>query len=99
MDAASIFFSGGRIADVVLGVMLVEGLLLLWLSRRPHLRLSAASITLALLPGFFLALALRAALVHADWSWIALALIGALASHLADMRLRFQTRSASPLNR
>jgi hypothetical protein len=98
MDAIGAFFLGGGIADVVLVVMVFEALLLLALSRRSTSRISAASILSALLPGLFLVLALRAALVRADWFWIALALIGALITHLIDMRLRFQSRTTSSLN-
>lgn len=99
MDVISTLFVGSRIADIVLAVMVVEAVLLLWLSRRPQSSLSAASIISALLPGFFLALALRAALIRAEWFWIALALIGALVTHLIDMRMRFQARPRSPLHR
>ena len=99
MEAISTFFIDGRIADLVLAVMVVEAVLLVALSRRSASSISAVSIMSALFPGFFLVLALRAAFVHADWFWIALALIGALITHLIDMRMRFQPRSASPLNR
>ena len=99
MQAISTFFVDGKIADLVLAVMLVEALVLVAISRRAQSTLSATSIVLALLPGFFLVLALRAALVHAQWFWIALALTGALITHLIDMRMRFQSRAALSLSR
>ena len=99
MDVISTFFLDGGIADLVLAVMVVEAAVLIAWSRRGASTLSAASIIVALLPGLFLALALRAALVRADWFWIALALIGALLTHLIDMRMRFQPRVAASLNR
>ena len=99
MDAITTLFVDGKIADLVLAVMVVEALVLVALSRRTQSSLSATSIVSALLPGFFLALALRAALVHAEWFWIALALFGALITHLIDMRMRFQSRAVSSLSR
>lgn len=99
MDVISTFFLDGRIACLVLAVMLAEALLLFVLSRRSTSHFSAASIASALLPGFFLVLALLVALTRAAWFWIALALIGALVTHLIDMRLRFQSRTAPSLNR
>lgn len=99
MDGISTFFLGGRIADLVLAVMVIEALLLLWLSRRPKSSLSALGVMSALLPGFFLALALRAVFTHAEWFWIALALFGALTTHLIDLRLRFHSRAESPFIR
>lgn len=99
MDSISAFFIGGKIADLVLAVMVVEVLVLVGLSRRPQSGLSATSIVSAILPGFCLVLALRAAFVSAQWFWIALALVGALITHLIDMRLRFRARAATPLSR
>ena len=99
MDVISTFFLDGRIAYLVLAVMLVEALLLMWLSRRSTSHFSAASIASALLPGFFLALALLVALTRGAWFLTALALIGALITHLIDMRMRFQSRTAPSLNR
>ena len=99
MEAIRAFFIDGSIADLVLAVMLIEAAVLLAFSRRGTSRLSAASIMSALLPGFFLALALRAAFVRAGWLWIALALIGALITHLVDMRMRFQSRPVTSLPR
>jgi hypothetical protein len=99
MDLISTFFLSSRIADLVLAVMLVEAVVLLAWSLRTASTLRTANIMSALLPGFFLVLALRAALVQAEWFWIALALVGALITHLVDMRMRFQSHAASSLNR
>ena len=79
--------------------MWVEALVLIVLSRKNTHHLSASTIVCALLPGFFLALALLVALIHAAWLWLALALIGALITHFIDMRMRFQARNASSLSR
>ena len=99
MDVISAFFVDGSIADLVLAVMVIEAAVLIALSRRGASKFSAAIIILALLPGFFLVLALRGALIRAEWFWIALALMGALLTHLIDMRMRFQPRVAASLNR
>ena len=95
MDVLSKLFLDGRIADIVLAVMVVEAFALSWYSRQRMGAPTVTTILLALLPGAFLALALRAALVHAQWFWMALALVGALVTHLMDMRRRFQHRTSS----
>ena len=80
------FFADGGAAEIVLLVMLVEALLLLVTGR-----LAPATIVTALLPGALIVLALRNALIAADWPWIALPLAAALPIHLADIarRIRF----------
>ena len=95
MDAITTLFVDGKIAELVLAVMVVEALVLVALSRRAQSVPPATSIVFALVPGFFLVLALRAVFVHAQWFWIALGLTGALITHLIDMRMRFQSRAAS----
>ncbi len=95
MDFVRELFLSGHVADIVLAVMLLEAFALSWYSRQTAGALTIKTILLALLPGCFLAVALRAALFRAEWFWIALALIGALLSHLADMRQRLQFRSTS----
>ncbi len=98
MDVLSKLFLDGRIADVVLAVMVVEAFALSWYSRQRIGGLTIKIILLSLLPGAFLALALRSALVHAEWFWIALALVGALVTHVMDMRLRLQPPTSSSVN-
>ena len=98
MDLLHTLFVGEHLADIVLAVMVVEALALSWYLRQTIDASSTKFILLALLPGCFLVLALRAALVHADWFWIVLALFGALISHLADLRQRLQIPAPPPLN-
>lgn len=99
MDLLCTLLSSEHLADIVLVVMVVEALALSWYLR-PTIGTSRTKIILlALLPGCFLVLALRAALVHAAWFWIALALVGALISHLADMRQRLQISAPPSINR
>jgi hypothetical protein len=77
-DLAS-FFASGRAADLVLAVLAIEAVLLMRAGRR------AIDVALLLLPGACMMLALRAALVGADWPWIALALAASFPVHLADL--------------
>ncbi len=83
------FFSSGRAADLVLAVMLIEGIALCWLRQRSAKGPTPATIIIGLLPGACLVLALRGALVGAWWGWIALALSASLFAHLADLRRRW----------
>lgn len=81
-------FSSGRIADIVLAVLVLEGAALAVLGRRgPRVPPLGAALPFLVAGGFF-ALALRGALVGARWEWIAAALLGALGAHLADLARR-----------
>ncbi len=77
------FFASGHVADLIIGVMLVE---LGWIAVRRREKLAVAAM--GLLPGICLALALRAALTGADWRWIALFITASLPAHVIDMRRR-----------
>lgn len=77
------FFASGHAVDLVLCVLAVEILLLVRWARVAPLRACAS-----VLPGFFLLLALRAAVTGAAWTWLALWLTLSLPAHLADLALR-----------
>jgi hypothetical protein len=80
---ASIFQSEA-IADIVIAVMAIEALVLIALrSRFRNLQIADAIAFLA--AGFFLALALRAAMTGAAWPWLAACLAAAFLAHVADM--------------
>ena len=81
-------FATGRIVDLILGFMAVEGLALAILRRRIGRGLALADVAANLLSGFCLLLALRAALDGAWRGWTALALAAALTAHLADLKRR-----------
>lgn len=81
-------FTGGHIADLILGIMILEGIVLIVLRRRTGVRV--LDIVLTLLPGILLALALRAALTDASWIWIGLPLALAFPVHIADLRRRWR---------
>lgn len=82
---ASGFFASGRVADLVLGLLALEAVLLLAYHRRTGRGIPAPVLLPNLLAGACLVLALRAALTGAHWGWTALALLAALAAHGLDL--------------
>ncbi|NQX95265.1 MAG: hypothetical protein HRT64_10170 [Erythrobacter sp.] len=82
MNSLQAFFDSGYAADVVLAVLVIEGL---WLASRGW---SVSRIAFALGPAVFIVLAVRAALVGAGWYWIALALAASFPLHVLDIRSR-----------
>ena len=76
------FFANGHAADLVLAVLAFEAV---WLRMRGW---SFGAIAGLLGPAVFIVLALRAALIGADWWWVALALALSLPLHLMDLRVR-----------
>ena len=67
---------------MILAVLLAE---LVWLVRGRGW--PAGSALLRLMPGAFMILALRAALIGASWPWVALALSCSFPAHLADLAI------------
>ncbi len=82
------FFASGRVIDVILVMMLIEGLALTLYHRRTGKGIPPAGLAGFLLSGFVLLLTLRAALTGAWWGWICLGLTASLFTHLADLWLR-----------
>lgn len=76
-------FASGHAVDIVLAVIVAEAVWLLSRRRRP-----ALDVLLALAPGALLMLALRAALTHMGWEWIAAFVALSFPVHLADLRRR-----------
>ena len=64
-------FVGGRIVDLILGLMVVEALALIVYHRWTGRGIAPPDLLGNLLAGLCLLLALRAALVGATWGWIA----------------------------
>jgi hypothetical protein len=93
------FFASGRAVDAILVVMTLEAVLLIWWQRRHDQGLAMADVALALLPGVMLLLALRGALVHSSWTWIALCLVLSFVLHLADLRRRRKGDNAASSRR
>lgn len=81
-DLAS-YFASGRAVDVVLVILVAEAAWLIWRGRGQPL-----DIIVALLPGAFILLGVRAALVDAPWPQVALWLALSLPAHAADIARR-----------
>jgi len=94
MNTIESLFRSGHIADVVIAVMVLEALVLAVAARARSRIWSLSAMLAGLLPGLFLVLALRAALVQASPLWIAAALSAALVTHLLDMHLRLTASHA-----
>jgi len=82
----------GRVADLVLFCLAAEALVLLLRRRITGRGPGVADVAAIVLPGVFLALALRFALAGPAWPWVPLALTGALAAHLYDLGRRLRSR-------
>lgn len=81
-------FASGHAADIVLAVLGLEGL---WLRFAKGWR--GRDIAALLGPAVLIVAGLRAALVGADWWWIALPLAASLPLHLHDLRTRLAATS------
>jgi hypothetical protein len=88
MDAFATLVTSGRIADIVIAVMVIEAVVLITIMRKP-----AVATLATLLPGAFMMLALRAALSGAGWEMIVLWISASLPAHLADLWLRTKQRA------
>jgi hypothetical protein len=86
--AVAELFASGRVVDLIIAFVVLEAILVVafrrWTGRGP----SVGGFLACILPGLMLMLALRAALVGADWPWIALCLSAALVGHLTDLYRR-----------
>jgi hypothetical protein len=84
------FFAGGRVIDLILVLVVIEGAALAlwrrWSGTGPGLKGMAAN----LLSGACLLLAVRAALTDVAWEWVAVALLGSLLAHVADLYGRWR---------
>lgn len=84
------FFASGRVADLILLVLLLEGLALWALHRRTGRGIALSAVLPFLLAGAAFALSLRAALTGAGWALVALPLVAALGAHLWDLAARWR---------
>jgi hypothetical protein len=78
-----ILFDSGHAADVILGVLAIEAV---WLRGAKSWSYRAMAGLLG--PAALIVLGLRAAMVGADWWWIAMPLAASLPLHLMDLRTR-----------
>ena len=83
-------FATGRVADVILGMMLLEGVGLVAYRRLTSPGALPPDVLLNLLSGAFLVLALRGALTGLAWGWLGASLAGALLAHLLALRHRLR---------
>lgn len=83
-------FASGRVADLLLALLVGEALVLALYRRATGRGVRFGDLAFNLLAGGCLLLALRAALVGAQFHWIAMALTGALAAHVLDLRQRWR---------
>jgi hypothetical protein len=79
------FFASGRVADLVLAILLLELAALALLRRRGVGKETGRPLVPFLVAGAFFALALRAALTDVPWPWVAAALVGAFLAHVAGL--------------
>jgi hypothetical protein len=86
------WFANGHAVDFILLVVAVEAACVIAWHRRTGRGLSPAGVCSLLLPGVFLLVALRGALVGAAWGWIAACLLAALVAHLQDLDRRWRQR-------
>lgn len=84
-------FSSGRIVDIIIALMIVEWVALVAYRAQTGKGIPPLALSINLLAGVLLMLALRGALVGADWKWIALCLAAALPAHITDLARRWQT--------
>lgn len=82
-------FASGRIVDLVLALAILEGVALGLFHYRTGRGLALADTVTTLLPGMFLMLAIRSALVGQSWMWLALYLLAALVVHAVDLARRW----------
>lgn len=85
------FFESGTAVDLVLALVVAEGLLLA-VAGRPGRRLAAfRGLGWSLVSAGCLVLALRACVAGGSWTWMAAGLSGSFAAHLMDLRQRWMT--------
>ena len=84
------WITDGTAIDWILGLVVVEGVLLVVYHRVTQQGLRAGPILSLLLPGACLLLAVRCALTNAAAPWIAAWLLAAFVTHLADVTLRWR---------
>ena len=88
-------FASGRVVDLILGLMLLEGALLLLYHRRTGRGIAPRLLLATLVSGACLLLALRTALTGAGWLATGAWLTAALLAHLGDLASRWRRQRGS----
>lgn len=84
------FFASGRVADLILLMLALEGVALGTYHRWTGRGIALPRLLPFLLAGAAFALSLRAALTGAGWPLVALPLMGAFGAHLWDIAARWR---------
>ncbi len=92
----SAWIASGRVLDLILLCMALEGASLTLLFRTRRQGVPPGALWPNLLSGMCLLLAMRAGLAEAWWGWVSLPLLAALAFHVADLRRLWSTTPAPP---
>lgn len=87
-------FASGRVAELILGLVVLEGLALAAYHRATGRGVPPGRLAGNLASGGALLLALRLALGGAWWGWIGLCLFASLLAHAADLRARWRREGA-----
>lgn len=77
--------ANGRAVDLILVIMAVEFAVLSLRRRARRRQVVMMDLFFALAPGALILLALRAALMHAGWLWIAIFLAASFPIHMVDL--------------
>ena len=81
-------YATGRIVDVILALVALEVLVLVAIHRRTGRGIAPRALLPVVLAGVFLLLAVRCALVAAEWPWIGACLLAAMLAHGVDLVCR-----------
>lgn len=84
------FLVNSHIIDFILLWTAIEAGLLVAYFNKTGRGVPPLGLLANLVAGGFLMLALRGALVSAQWQWIAAALLGSFIAHLVDLRIRWR---------
>jgi hypothetical protein len=90
VDGLAHWIWSGQLVDIIIGLTLIEAVFLVAYHRITQRGLAPKDYALNLAAGLFLMLALRAALAHSSWIWIAASLTASGLAHIADMLLRWR---------
>jgi hypothetical protein len=82
-------FASGRMIDLILALTVLEGIALALYHSKTGRGPTPGAVLGTLLPGLFLMLTVRSALIGEEWGWMALYLLAALITHLMDLARRW----------
>lgn len=86
-------FDSGLITEIIVGLILLEAVGLILYHRSTGRGPVPTAILSNLMSGLCLMLAVRAALIGAGWTWVALWLTAGLVAHILDLAQRWGSDS------